>query len=75
MLEITGFQLDGHHILAELEDKNGVRTWWLLTFDNEIVNGVVNCDATQVNGNLYSMQQINLDTFKWKDHNVCIVKE
>lgn len=74
MLEIKGFVLDQHHILAELEDKNGIRTWWLFTFVNEIVNGVVNCDATQANGNLYSMQQVNPDSFKWKGQNVCIVK-
>lgn len=72
MLEIQGFQLDNKHLLAELVDKNGEKSWWLFEFKNEIVDGVVNCDASSPNGSLFNMEQINPNEFEWNGRKVCL---
>lgn len=72
MFNIYGFQLDNKHFLAELVDKDGGKSWRLFTFNNEIVDGVVNCDASSPNGSLFDMEQINPNEFEWNGRKVCL---
>ena len=74
MLEIQGFQLDNKHILTELVDKDGEKSWWLFEFKNEIVDGVVNCDEPFPNGSLFDMKQINPNEFEWNGRKLCLRK-
>ena len=76
MFEIQGRQLDSKHFIAEFVSENGEKSWWLLEFKNDIINGVVNCTKSSKNDPLlFNMKQIDPNNFEWDGRTWHLIKE
>jgi len=64
-----GCLLDDTHWIGEFVDKEGNKSWQMITFNNPIVNGVIDGDAG------FSVQEIDPNDFEWNGRRVCIKKE
>lgn len=72
MLELSGIQLDSHHILAECEDKDGEKYWCLFKFKKKIVD----CNPNDsIESSLWEMKIIDPNNFKWNGQEVCLIKD
>ena len=75
MLEIQGYQLDSKNFLAELEDRDGKKSWWPFEFANDIVNGTVDCDVAFQNKSLWNMKQIDPNDFEWNGRRMRLLRD
>lgn len=74
MFTLHGYKLDDYHMISELQDKDGSKSWWLFTFPQSISDDSV--DLTMDNNQtLFDMKQIDPEHFEWDGKVLRIEKE